>query len=328
MELILHLGYGKCGSTYIQNYLKKYKAEYSRQGIINFDAEDEGPGNVWTNFFTLSIDQGDTEPSEMVRRLGQLELDNPQAKKIIISDENFIHLTRGCPGRKAHELIKEYYDDIKIIYYVRRQDDFLSSAYQEWGHRDGSTIYEYVARSEMMCVDQSAFYHLVQNIIALYGKNRIYIRPVDVNCLRNGSLIDDFCSAAGISLFNDLSDIEANQGLNLALCDALSRVSAVFDGVHDGSVRKLLETTIRSKELLYSKENRLFNSMFANQIMDSFRAQNAWLHANFFPMFDFDVIYGNRDSERDSDELKNRIVNLETVVSLQLDVIIGLLSRK
>ncbi len=117
MKLILHIGAPKCGSSSIQAFFEAHK-QACREHI-----------HYWSPSQS-SIDQWETE--------GQIHTSNFPATDndvLLCSHEHFFR--RPTALRVYYDAIQnnQQIEETNIVCYVRRQADFLSSAYGQWGFR-------------------------------------------------------------------------------------------------------------------------------------------------------------------------------------------------
>ena len=193
--LFLHVGAGKTGSTAIQQFLKKNREtladfgyEVPRTGII-----DEGmtfahhPLTEWVEGYR----QVDSEPLWN-------EIASTARGHVVISSEAFHNRIAAKGGEEFFEKIRKIFRgfEVRIIFYIRRQDQWLESVYEQWiksgNLRSGVSIAEFV---------QSYKRDLPAQIFAfekVFGTDSILVRPYEKSQLVNGDAAKDFLSLLGI----------------------------------------------------------------------------------------------------------------------------------
>lgn len=99
--------------------------------------------------------------------------------------------------------------DVRIILYLRRQDDFIESLYTQLIHEGGSESFkDFIGR-----LDESMFnwLQLTDNFAALFSREKIVVRPYDKSILpTTTSLFEDFFSILGI----DFGSLRYNENLS------------------------------------------------------------------------------------------------------------------
>ena len=130
-KLILHIGANKTGSSAIQRFLSTNNLALREEGIIvpnkNFQVARNIEGHHVFSFVELL-----NNPLEGQKRLGDaldaVDAAYPKATAILLSAEN---LTANPAAPSLFEdLVKRY--DIEVIIYIRRQDEFILSSWQQW----------------------------------------------------------------------------------------------------------------------------------------------------------------------------------------------------
>lgn len=98
--------------------------------------------------------------------------------------------------------------DVRIIVYLRRQDDFIESLYTQRIHEGGSESFkDFIGR-----LNESMFnwQQLTDNFAALFGREKTVVRPYDNSILpTTTSLFEDFFSILGI----DFESLRFNENL-------------------------------------------------------------------------------------------------------------------
>jgi hypothetical protein len=286
MELILHIGYNKTGTTSIQKFCHKNREILLKEfGIYYPNTYDYIAHHIY--FFVL-IEYFPWWLPEKLRVLAdnlflnlrtELETINPQ--KVLMSSEYFISI--------PHKLDKivEYLtsDETKIILYIRRQDKIIEAMYTQVVKSfevDNFPIflvsainvdldyYRYVKTLE------DSFRDLVNKEI------KIDIRIFFKDMYKDWNIIDDFCNAIGIqkSVFQE-KEIKENISFSPTSTEALKRFKKryevpieIFEKIieflyeydikYPSSIKTLMPFEVRKKILEYYRESneKLFREYF------------------------------------------------------------------
>ncbi|MGY5449820.1 hypothetical protein ACVFI8_02545 [Agarivorans sp. MS3-6] len=341
VDLVLHPGHSKCGSTTIQNFLYKNRQKLKNRGAylpdcnFNFPNDDEYKFHLThtPRDYFAKIQGGELQISDLEGKLNSL-VKNAQdngCKRVIISAENLINGLAGKDSitRQIHRMLGGFFDDVKIVYYVRRQDKFLVSAWQQWGHKEGLELEEYIERLYKGHIADYLFN--ANQLLNEYPANSLRVRPIDKIALINGCLLEDFCARS--SILTDGLDFDipnSNVGLSVAMCETLSRASEVYQDIHDQTVKRVIEqhslTGIAEKK--YSPS---FSNNMVKKLVEQYQEKNVRLANRFFPKVDFEKTMDlNSLVGSDSDDillLKERVTKLEDVCAAQMDMIISLAKR-
>lgn len=208
VDLVLHVGATKTGSTSIQEFLAHNRTTLAAHGLLYphtfgdlrrlrlslmVTPDDALPNRLW-----LRSGLGDTEPAEfrssMRERLVE-EIEASGCEQVLLSDETLF----GAPPSTVTEvrrLADGIAGSVRVLVYLRRQDDHLVSMYQQavrggavqriadWSLRPRHRIYDYHRRLTMW-----------RRRVTSDG---IIVRPFEPEAFAGGSLVSDFFAAAGI----------------------------------------------------------------------------------------------------------------------------------
>ncbi|KAA1426300.1 hypothetical protein [Nocardioides antri] len=223
VDLVLHLGPGKTGTTTIQRMLRQHRAELARQGVLY----PVSPGQERHTKFGLSF-RGDAELAKQpawsrmrpqsperfrrrVHRLLRAEIAEAGLPCVLISDEALFNL-----GRDALERLRRFTDSVgarvRPVVYLRRQDDHLLSLYQqqvkigetrrltEWAAGDRTRIYDYARR--------------LADWRDVVFPSTFAVRRFEPSAFRGGSLEADFLAAAKVSGITPSVTARSNESLD------------------------------------------------------------------------------------------------------------------
>lgn len=175
-RLYLHIGTGKTGSTSIQ---------YTFSGM-----DSKG----FSFFYDMNGVKGISNLEEFLERLQETQSD-----KVIYSNE-WLYKASESFIKKINKKLRPFFD-IKVVIYLRRQDEFVISAYQQVA-KSGQGSSEYGAVALPMDFDKSNldYYKIVSRWAALFGKENIIIRKFSRDSLQDGCVVKDFSEVTGVCL--------------------------------------------------------------------------------------------------------------------------------
>jgi hypothetical protein len=206
-DVVLHLGTGKTGTTTIQHLMRLNRPALADVGVLY----PMTPGRVRHIRFGLSFRDDaslDRMPAwrrmraqspEQFRRRVQRKLRSEIAEaglpRVLISDEALYGFRRDTLAR-LRAFTDELGGQVRLVLYLRRQDDHLVSYYQqqvkvgetqrltEWAQGDRSSTYDYARRLEEW---REGMEHA-----------EIVVRRFEHSAFLGGSLEADFLDAAAI----------------------------------------------------------------------------------------------------------------------------------
>ncbi|MTI65571.1 MAG: hypothetical protein FH753_03120 [Firmicutes bacterium] len=183
----IHVGTGKTGTTALQqffninkNTLQKRGITYPETGIFNNSGAHHNI--IWSIYKgtqeTNNSDYDGPNRNEMFNLLSKELKDKPN--KVLLSSE-FVSYTRS--GLKQ---LKEFFqENIKIILYIRRQDEFIQSVNSQW-IKVGN-------RTTISSTDINGNYlAIIENIVDIFGRDNLILRPYEKQQFYNSSIFADF----------------------------------------------------------------------------------------------------------------------------------------
>ncbi|MEL4897194.1 hypothetical protein [Crocosphaera sp. Alani8] len=336
MKLILHPGHGKCGSSSIQNFLYgninklEEKGAYLPDKDFYFSFEKN---NILQNrktpvlYFKKLIDDDNIIAFE--RRLGEVlvKARETNCRKILISAENLGNMRGISEGRKIHEILASYFEQVTVIFYLRRQDDYLVSSWQQWEHKKGLSLNEYI--EESLDLYRPDFLKIIRFFEEIYDKNSLIVVPLSKKKFKNNNLIADFCERTQLDIINNYPQIQSNQSLNPYLCDVLRRTPSIYQDVHDLSIKKLLTKYIDSTDFIFYNDKTILDQQERIKILKRFENDNKIIHHQYFNDLPYDDFVGlPLPKNNTSDHLEDDMERLKNIVAIQMEIIIKLLKDR
>jgi hypothetical protein len=281
LDLYLHIGTEKTGTTSVQKFMELNRDLLSRHGVIY----PRAPGTA--NHLALAGMAQSRHDGELQSKLNinseedllafrmnlaeQLaaELSADKYAKAVMSNEH-------CSSRLKtdeevsflRDFLSRFFDQIYVIVYLRRQDEFLLSTYStqiKCGRTKRLRL-----PGESVIRDRYDYWHLLSRWARVFGKDRLICRRYERSSLVNGSIIDDFLTATRLDLN---LEYERPGSLNESLdADCLEFLRLMNKHVGESfRARKLVRSLeeISNGPLLSLPEEML--SSFMNQLRDSNR---------------------------------------------------------
>lgn len=209
VDVVLHIGSDKTGTTSLQQLFRHNREALARRGVLY----PRSPGRVrhaGLGFYARPDDalvtsrdwrRGEHPPPavyrrRLLRRLAR-EVAASDAATALLSDEELFRLSTASILR-LRGLLEPVAGSVRVVAYLRRQDDHLVSRYQQavkvgearrlstWARRDFSTLYDYAAR--------------VTTWRDTLEPDRLVVRPFEKERFSGGSLAQDFLDASGIDV--------------------------------------------------------------------------------------------------------------------------------
>lgn len=215
-QLYIHVGAGKTGTSALQEFFRLNQVKLQDLGIHIPDSINM-ISDKYLNHHELA---GGTNEKPVSYKPLWKKISNTKCKTMLVSSEVF-------HSRAAKENREDFFGDIKsimknfeikIIFYIRRQDQWIQSAYEEWiksGHiRNGDSLNEVVKVQNKDLTKQLFF------LADFFGKENIIVKPFERSQFIGGSIYQDFMSCLDIELDDSFVYPAGNSNPRLSI-DAL-----------------------------------------------------------------------------------------------------------
>lgn len=297
MNLILHPGHGKCGSTSIQRFLYEHRAAFEKNGYavpdrffhFRFEKNCDFSVALPASGYLSKINKEGSYFS--FRKRIETALENARKSGIhtfIVSAENLANL----PNEPLHEIFSYYFNVKKVLYYIRRQDEYLLSAWQQWGHKSGKKFDTYC--NHQLKTGHPVYTQSAKMLQSHYGKDVLQVAPFSRKAFHNGDLIHDFLFRTGLdSHIPQVTESWAeNKSLNPLVCDYLTQLPSIYMSVHDNHPKHNLEKYKFSEPWLFNSGKNYLTETQRMTIIDNFELENRALHSVYFPHISYDSVFG------------------------------------
>jgi hypothetical protein len=308
-RLIIHIGANKTGSSAIQSFLRlNWKLLRSRGYFVpdqNLGNSENITGDHGLHLQHL-FDHSDYASLKAKIKL----LMNSESNVVLISAEN---LSNGQNFQLFNQIVHGI--ECKVILYIRRQDDIITSSWQQWNSKIETDFHAWL----ILALQRLGHW---QRCIAgwetVVGAGNVISRIFQRSDLVSGDVVDDFISllALGDPLPNFLRpESPVNPSYSDVITSIVSGCNFIFANEHDNKfyemVRKLTGDTFvaKNKISLLSRAQR-------ETVIEYYRPENEAVCRKYFPGRSnlFDAVDHSRYEYLTSDELRKR--QLEFLVSL------------
>jgi len=205
--LYLHIGISKTGTSFLQNFLFHNREKLLEKGYLYpISGTRLSCQNILTRYahtqlvvalFKQLNHRGNLVDNLDIWETLKNEIKTAQPQNVIISTENFTAYPK-CHNpdviAQLKKCLEEY--ETKIVVYLRRQDDFLSSYYCQRMRNIGgginaaekTDINEFIREYKY----QADYYSVLELWKNSFGIENIIVRAFEKEQMKKGSLLDDF----------------------------------------------------------------------------------------------------------------------------------------
>ena len=320
MKLVCHIGTPKTASTFLQNTCAGNPDWLRDNGLLYPDLLTPRPNHI-TLFYANSDglhafarDYGLTsrdDVSRLRKKLSdtiarQIEKASGDIHTMVMSSENLTgNLVSPAGVARLKEFLAPHFEDIRILMYVRRQDDASLSMYGEFMRRGFSndTFEEFVEKAlGVPSVTPYLYYRRVLSMWAdAFGLDAITVRKFDRGSMVGGDILADFMAQVlDGDTPPDVSGIvrspNDNAGFSAPVLEFLRQMHPTLDssrGDRSNPLRQRLASRING---LPTEPRPKMSQKQSRQIMKHFRPANVWVKKTFFPDQD-GPLFGDRPKQ-------------------------------
>lgn len=316
-RISIHIGHQKCASTTLQAALAANVEALRARGAVVADEQLrfplEGPlGGPPTFYVDGMCDREEDGLREAVQRLHDEMRGLPEeVGHLIVSAES---LTRPRAEYLAKALAHAY--RVEVVYYVRRPQDFLVSAWAQWGCLEGLGLRAFVEREFGLGRPD---YLAVAERWSAYAAS-CHVRPLHPRALRSGDVVADFFAALGYADMEVKAPPPQNVLLDWGLLEVFAACPFLFEDMHDTALGDWLKGVVEQQA-----ERPLLPRDLVDEIAARYDAPNRRLQERFFPDADFEAVMATRRDDcaperTAAEEQQAEAARLRRAVGVQLEL--------
>lgn len=306
--LYLHIGTSKTGTTTIQTYCGINREQLKSKGVLfpimpyHYDRITKNRNG---HFLYAMIYENGVRNKEKEKQVLKQELDYivdcfKDYDNVLLSEESIWWATatrRKGLWKYLQEHSQQNNYQIKIIVYLRRQDQFMMSRYNQIIKTDtgGGTqrFYEYFK-------DMNGKYKCVMNyrqrldyMAKFFPKENIVVKRFDRSYFYNGDLNADFLHILGVEIDDTFAELSKDENLGISVQSGeLKRVLNRLGTMTFAENQKLLQMLNECEVLLPKREVSIMTTEHIEKFMKKFIDDNESIAVDYIgdgkPMFNYD----------------------------------------
>ena len=289
--LYVHVGTTKTGTTAIQSFCIGNQELLNQKGYCYplFPYRYQDVSNRRNARFML---EEASDPAGGVFREGMDKLHElfQTYPNIIVSDEGIWSASyeqRITMWRALKAEAKEGGFRIRIIVYLRRQDTYLISGWNQMvksglGKSSGTPWQDYV--NDLVNINKMKYATHLKKLAAFFGKKNLIVRRFEPKHFRGGSIYADFLQAVGLEMTDEFQIEQSVRNERLAgNTHEIQRVLNAMPGMsgeYHSFFRQALLSYAELSGQIYPCE--MFSKEEANAFMEKYRAENQEVADEFF----------------------------------------------
>ncbi len=229
--LYIHVGTSKTGSTALQTFCAENRKILETNGFYYpaFPIKYDYVGKARNGHFLYTEDMDDKE-SVFWDCIDTIRESFQTCSNVILSDEKIWRLSHKWHKKFFEVMQKEDYC-IKLIIYLRRQDEYVASSWNQFVKKryfvqksqaninesfednDGTWETFLKTKEKNPLLD---YYKLLKKLETVYGKKNLLVRRYDRQRFPKHSICADFMQVLGLELTEEYCDAQANQNPSLS----------------------------------------------------------------------------------------------------------------
>lgn len=277
-RLTVHIGGAKAGSSAIQRYLSLNLDTLNSDGIL-VPPQDFKPTSlvsgehVWyfANLRKSGLRNSRAAFSDALNEvIGQSSF---PVRQIIISAENL------SDPLEWHELfvgLRERFE-LQIVFYVRRQDEFLLSAWKQWYAKANSDFWAWMMRNVGIIGNWQT---IVEGWEKVVERANIFVRVYDRRRLVNGNITEDFRRFIATYKPLEVPPSNVNPSLNIGVAELVAGNRRVFESPHDNTFHELLSKISGEAHMEIKGQSPITFSQ-RQSILSRYEECNLWINKNY-----------------------------------------------
>jgi len=280
-SLVLHIGANKTGSSAIQEFLR-LNAELLAQAGMHVAPADLFPDGKISGEHIWLVEDAFSDPGKGARAISEkihrLMSSLDDGARLLMSAENLSN------GKGAEALFADVAtrDDMRVVLYIRRQDELLLSSWQQWESKTDGDFWAWL----IDCVGKRGDWRAVlQDWERIVARANITVRIFDRESLPDCDVIADFAQVLGLG--EELPrfarpDAPVNPSFTEAVVDFAKGNRLLFRDKHDNAFHDAVSQLTGDR---YRRNQRQSVITHAQRlaILKRYAESNEWVRQVYFP---------------------------------------------
>ncbi len=276
-DAILHIGAGKTGSSAIQAFLRENAPALKQYGFAipsqEFRFVPQISGHQVFGFQKFF----DAEGVGLFHRLNFM-MQAREGRTVILSAEN---ISNGENYRYFRKFCQEF--RTKVIFYIRRQDDYLASAWQQWFGKVHTDIDAWLDDAMRRT---GHWGQTLDRWAEIAGAGELVPRVFERQYFEGGDVVRDFAGLLGLRADESrnltFSARDINSSFNHVITSLVAGRRDVFENGHDDRFYKFV-TGLTGRRYIGGGDLSLISRAGRERIVEHYREENERVRAEYFP---------------------------------------------
>jgi hypothetical protein len=278
-KVIVHIGANKTGSSAIQKFLSLNCEALRKQGLV-IPSQDFTLSSQVSGFHVFAFEELFRNPrgrQQLEAAMNVIADSQVGAKAILLSAEN---LAANPAGPALFTGLVEKFD-VQIILYVRRQDEYILSSWQQWYSKVSDDFWAWAIGVAGTLGDWRAY---LQRWEAVVPRAQITVRVFERARLDGGDAVLDFYNRLGLDApFESMRypQDKVNPSFSDAVMDLVKGNKLIFKSAHDSDFYNFVLEMTGDR---YVRKSRQSSITFAQRlaILQKYADSNRWVQETYF----------------------------------------------
>lgn len=284
-SLVLHIGTEKTGTTTLQHFIQDNRQAFLESGVYipqqlgALTGPYRGNHRALATLFMSDENSDDFKSSTKIdsawkrKKISDLisefeAIDKPVT--IITSEHLSSRLCSNSEISKLSGFLSDYFDEIKIVVYIRRQVEAAVSAYST-SLKSGYNP-KVVLSDDKDFIDKYDYYKLCKTW-SKHFKN-INVRVFDMDLLKNRDICDDFLASSGLHVKECVKSASVNPSINYLGQEFLKAWNQIEPRYKEGRINPKHQRVVEYLEMNCRGVGRLPEVIWAKEWMSNFDFSN------------------------------------------------------
>ncbi|MCV2891178.1 hypothetical protein [Ruegeria aquimaris] len=277
-KIIFHIGASKTGSSAIQAFIRINQNFLTQHGFVIPD-HMLGLGTRITGEHVFAFQNLISEPDNSLLRetLKTLYSEADEGKTILVSAENLCNLGNH---RFFSGLLEDF--EPRVILYIRRQDDLLTSAWQQWHSKVETDLHAWIIKGMTKI---GHWDKVIEDWESVVGEGNVDVRIFQREDMAEGDLLRDFLQALGLDPKSEDAQYEVgtvNPSYSDVITQLVSGNRGIFSNSHDNAFYKIVGS-LTGKHYVENRKVSLITRDQRESILSYYDQINQRVCQKYFP---------------------------------------------
>lgn len=276
-DFVLHIGANKTGSSAVQAFIRSNLSVFQDAGYLVPDSNLDTSGRITgEQVFAFQKYIVPNDVAALTATFDRLKAEAGQ-NTVLCSAENLSN-----PGRHQTftEIGQKY--SVKVVLYIRRQDDLIASSWQQWHSKVSDDFNAWLITALQSIGHWERTISGWENIV---GTGNVSVRIFERESFPEGNIMLDFLECLGIP-YQDVPLEFPSGDINPSFSDAMTGLVAgnksIFKNTDDNEFYQMIQA-LTGDTYIERKKISLMTAKQRENTVKFFEAQNERIREKYFP---------------------------------------------